>query len=115
VGAISSGSCTIQSSSMSFSTDELMTMINKYGLNVAATYAPFGAKHIEASKTRPEVLKALQELRALQHTGVPMDEKTLAWGYEQGIPLQVRGFFLSSVVVSKCPPVPELLRYIGNW
>jgi hypothetical protein len=75
---------------MSFPTDELLAMINTCGLNIANVYAPFGAGHIEISKSRPEVLEALRSLRALLHTGVPMNESSLSWGYEHGIVLQVR-------------------------
>jgi hypothetical protein len=64
-------------------------MINEHGVNVLNIFAPHGAMHIEEAKRRPEVLRALQSLRAFLFTGVSMNPQILKWGYEHDIPLQV--------------------------
>ncbi|KZT05761.1 putative amp-CoA ligase [Laetiporus sulphureus 93-53] len=83
------GDIIVQPSSPTFSTDELLAMVKKCGLNRIATYAPFLVQHIRRAKQDMDVLETLKGLRQILHTGVALNREEEKWAYEQRLPMTV--------------------------
>ena len=59
IGALQHGSCTIQPSVISFSSNELVQMIAKYSLNRLNQFATFLSTHLRNSQSDPKLLGLL--------------------------------------------------------
>ncbi|KAF9461626.1 acetyl-CoA synthetase-like protein [Collybia nuda] len=79
------GLCTVQTSSMGMSTDELVVMIKQFGVNRLVLYAPFLARHIRSARDNPEIIGLLQTCRQIIHTGVTLGADEENWAYDNGL------------------------------
>ncbi|KXN89924.1 hypothetical protein AN958_04928 [Leucoagaricus sp. SymC.cos] len=88
LGSLQHGSCTIQPTAMSFSSEELMDMINHCGLNRLNQFAAFLANHLRRSRTDKELLSELVGLDEVLYSGLPLPRDEEEWAYKSGIKLR---------------------------
>lgn len=74
---------------MEFSTEELLEMIEQCGLNRIAVYATFLSTHIRNAQKDEKVLKAMQALRQILHTGVSLNREEEDWAFAHDLSLTV--------------------------
>lgn len=82
--------CTVQTSSMGMSTEELVALIKTCGVNRVVLYAPFLSSHIRNAKDDPELLDLLRNCKQIMHTGVTLNVDDEDWAYKNGLPISVR-------------------------
>lgn len=82
------GSCTIQPTSIAFSSEELLDMIARCGLNRLKQFATFLGHHLRNSKTDPKLLQALVRLDEVLYSGLALGSEEEAWAFQNGINLQ---------------------------
>ena len=85
MGFLQHGSCTVQPTALPFSSDELLDMVNRCGLNRLNQFASFLGTHLRNSRTNPALLAALKGLDELLYTGLPLAVEEEAWAYKNGI------------------------------
>ena len=85
------GSCTIQPTSLAFSSEELLDMVTRCGLNRLNQFASFLGHHLRNSKTNPRLLQALIQLDEIQSAGLALGREEEAWDLQNGINLRVGG------------------------
>jgi hypothetical protein len=74
---------------MDFSTEELLEMISQCDLNRVVLYATFLSKHIRNAQKHGKVLKAMQGLRQILHTGVTLNREDEEWAFAHNLALTV--------------------------
>ena len=74
---------------MAFSSEELLDMIARCGLNRLNQIATFLGHHLRNSKTSPELLKALVQLDEVFYTGAELGCEEQAWAVKNGVKLRV--------------------------
>ena len=89
IGSLYHGSCTIQPTSIAFSPEELLDMIARCGLNRLKQFATFLGHNLRASKADPKLLQALIQLDEAQYSGLALGREEGAWGFQNGINVQV--------------------------
>ena len=89
IGFLSHGSCTIQPTLLGFSSEELLDMITRCGLNRLNQLAPFLSRHLRNSKTNPRLLQALVQLNEIASSGLALGREEEAWAFQNGINLRV--------------------------
>ena len=85
------GSCTIQPTSLTFSSEELLDMITRCGLNRLNQFATFLGQHLRNSQTNPRLLQALIQLDEIATSGLALGREEEAWALQNGINLRVWG------------------------
>ena len=85
------GSCTIQPTSLAFSSEELLDMVTRCGLNRLNQFASFLGHHLRNSKTNPRLLQALIQLDEIQSAGLALGREEEAWALQNGVNLRVGG------------------------
>lgn len=85
MGFLQHGACTIQPTALPFSSDELLDMVNRCGLNRLNQFASFLGTHLRNSRTNPALLAGLKQLDELLYTGLPLAVEEEAWAREHGI------------------------------
>lgn len=88
-GSLYHGSCTIQPTSLAFTSEELLDMITRCGLNRLKQFATFLGHHLRASKTNPRLLQALVQLDRVGYGGIALGREEEAWALQNGINLLV--------------------------
>ena len=91
IGFLYHGSCTIQPTSLAFSSEELLDMITRCGLNRINQFATFLGHHLRNSKTNPRLLQALIQLDEIHSTGLALGREEEAWAVQNDINIQVGG------------------------
>jgi len=89
IGSLYHGSCTIQPTSIAFSSEELLDMIARCGLNRLKQFATFLGHHLRNSKTDPKLLQALAQLDEVLYSGLALGREEEAWAFQNGVNLQV--------------------------
>ena len=89
IGSLYYGSCTIQPTSIAFSSEELLDMIARCGLNRLKQFATFLGHHLRKSKTDPKLLQALVQLDEAEYGGLALGREEEAWAFENGIKVRV--------------------------
>ena len=89
MGFLSHGSCIIQPTLLGFSSEELLDMIARCGLNRLNQLAPFLGRHLRNSKTNPRLLQALVQLNEIASSGLALGREEEAWAFRNGINLRV--------------------------
>jgi len=89
IGTLCHGSCTIQPTSIAFSSDELLDMVTRCGLNRLKQFATFLGHHLRNSKTNPKLLQALVQLDEVIYSGLALGREEEAWAFQNGVNLQV--------------------------
>ncbi|KAJ7070925.1 hypothetical protein C8F01DRAFT_1206578 [Mycena amicta] len=88
IGSVQHGSCVIQPSTISFSAQELVAMIQRCGLNRLNQFAAFLANHIRAARQDPKLLSLLCGLDEVLTSGMPLPLEEEDWAYNNGIKLR---------------------------
>ena len=89
IGSLCHGSCTIQPTSIAFSSEELLDMIARCGLNRLKQFATFLGNHLRESKTDPKLLQALVQLDEVLYGGLALGQEEEVWAFQNGVNLQV--------------------------
>lgn len=89
IGSLFHGSCTIQPTSIAFSSEELLDMIARCGLNRLKQFATFLGHHLRSSKANPKLLQALVQLDEALYSGLALGDEEEAWALQNGIKLRV--------------------------
>ncbi|GLB36255.1 putative amp- ligase [Lyophyllum shimeji] len=88
IGSLQHGSCVIQPTTIGFSSEELMHMIDVGGLNKLNQFAAFLANHLRKSRSDPKLLSMLSGLDEVLYSGLPLPRDEEEWAYANGIPLR---------------------------
>ncbi|KAF5356039.1 hypothetical protein D9756_003859 [Leucocoprinus leucothites] len=88
LGSLQHGTCTIQPTVISFSSEELMDMIHHCGLNRLNQFAAFLASHLRKSRTDKDLLSELAGLDEVLYSGLPLPRDEEEWAYKNGIKLR---------------------------
>ncbi|KAJ3570247.1 hypothetical protein NP233_g4524 [Leucocoprinus birnbaumii] len=88
LGSLQHGSCTIQPTTISFSSEELIDMIHRCGLNRLNQFAAFLANHLRRSRTDKDLLSELIGLDEVLYSGLPLPRDEEEWAYKNGIKLR---------------------------
>src|SRR5882757_9384400 len=83
------GMCIIQPTSIAFSSEELLDMIARCGLNRLGQFGTFLSHHLRNSRTNPQLLQALVQLYEAHYSGTPLGSEEEAWALQNGINLRV--------------------------
>ncbi|KAI0721294.1 acetyl-CoA synthetase-like protein [Cerioporus squamosus] len=85
MGFLQHGACTVQPTALPFTSDELLDMVNRCGLNRLNQFASFLGTHLRNSRTNFALLAALKHLDELLYTGLPLAVEEEAWARQHGI------------------------------
>ncbi|KAJ3823060.1 hypothetical protein F5880DRAFT_1482940 [Lentinula raphanica] len=88
IGSIQHGSCVIQPTTISFSSEELMDMIHSCGLNRLNQFAAFLAMQLQASRIHPKLLAMLASLDEVLYSGMPLSQPEQEWALQNNIRLR---------------------------
>ncbi|KAJ7783906.1 hypothetical protein DFH07DRAFT_997347 [Mycena maculata] len=88
IGSLQHGSCVIQPSQISFSSEELVAMVHRCGLNRLNQFAAFLANHLRASRLDAKLLSILTSLDEVLYSGMPLAREEEEWAYRNGIKLR---------------------------
>ncbi|TFK76995.1 acetyl-CoA synthetase-like protein [Pluteus cervinus] len=88
IGSLQHGSCVIQPTKIAFSSDELIDMIQRCGLNRLNQFAAFLAGHLRQSRKDAKLLSILCNLDEVLYSGLPLPRDEEEWAYSQGIRLK---------------------------
>ena len=98
IGTLYHGSCTVQPTSIAFSSEELLDMIARCGLNRLKQFATFLGHHLRSSKNDPKLLQALVQLDEAQYCGLALGHEEETWAFENGVNLQVNRVFCRHIL-----------------
>lgn len=90
VFSLQHGTCVIQPTQISFSSEELVAMVHRCGLNRLNQFAAFLANHLRASRLDPKLLSLLSSLDEVLYSGMPLAREEEEWAYRNRIKLRVR-------------------------
>ena len=113
IGSLYHGSCTIQPTTIAFSSEELLDMITRCGLNRLKQFATFLGHQLRNSKTNPKLLQALVQLDEVLYSGLALGREEEAWARENDINLQVNRVStipLQLQLTTRFPLILELYR-----
>ncbi|KAF9460787.1 hypothetical protein BDZ94DRAFT_1265122 [Collybia nuda] len=88
IGSLQHGGCVIQPTAISFSSEELIDMVLRCGLNRLNQFAPFLAVHLRKSRSDVKLLSVLSELDEVLYSGLPLPHDEELWAYKNGILLK---------------------------
>ncbi|KAI0331939.1 acetyl-CoA synthetase-like protein [Cubamyces sp. BRFM 1775] len=88
MGYLQHGVCTIQPTTVAFSSNELIDMVHRCRLNRLNQFATFLAMHLRNSRTNPALLAVLKQLDELLYSGLPLAPEEEAWAYSHGLLLK---------------------------
>lgn len=86
-GMIQHGSCTVQFTKQTFSSDELVDMIQRCGLSRINQFPTYLTHHLRNSRHSPKLLSHLQGLDEILISGLMMSPEDEEWVYRNGIKL----------------------------
>jgi len=117
IGSLSHGSCTIQPTTIAFSSEELLDMITRCGLNRLKQFATFLGHHLRNSKTNPKLLQALVQLDEVLYSGLALGREEEEWAFQNGVNLQVNRVSAVTVLLlltKRSPLIPTLYRMFSE-
>ncbi|KAL0072078.1 hypothetical protein AAF712_001001 [Marasmius tenuissimus] len=88
MGSLQHASCVIQPTTISFSSEELMNMICRCGLNRLNQFAAFLAMQLRSSRNNPELLSMLANLDEVLYSGMPLPREEQEWALRNNIRLR---------------------------
>ncbi|KAJ3800479.1 acetyl-CoA synthetase-like protein [Lentinula aff. detonsa] len=88
IGSMQHGSCVIQPTTISFSSEELMDMIQTCGLNRLNQFAAFLATQLQTSRNHPKLLSMLVNLDEVIYSGMPLPRPEQEWALQNNIKLR---------------------------
>ena len=86
-GMIQHGSCTVQFTKQTFSSEELVDMVQRCGLSRINQFPTFLSQHLRNSRHDPRLLAVLQGLDQIFISGLMMSPEDEDWVYRNGIKL----------------------------
>ncbi|KAH9898072.1 acetyl-CoA synthetase-like protein [Cubamyces lactineus] len=86
-GSIQHGSCTVQFTKPTYSSDELMDMVRRCGLSRMSQFPTYLMQHLRNSRHNPKLLACLQSLDEIFVSGLMMSPEDEEWVYRNGIKL----------------------------
>jgi hypothetical protein len=89
LGSLQHGACTIQPTKIAFTSDELVDMIHRCGLNRLNQFATFLGAHLRNSRNDSKLLALLGNLDEVIYSGLPLAREEEDWAYRNGIKLRV--------------------------
>lgn len=89
IGSLAYGSCTIQPTTIAFSSSELKDMVSRCGLNRLNQFATFLASHLRNSRKDPELLSMMVGLEEVLYSGLALSKPEELWAIQAGVPLKV--------------------------
>lgn len=87
---IAYGACTVQPTSITFSSEELVDMIERCGLSTLIQFPPFLAVHLQNARQDPKLLSLLRGLNEISYGGLPLSLEDEDWAEQNGIKLRAR-------------------------
>ncbi|KAJ6519934.1 hypothetical protein C8R45DRAFT_809224 [Mycena sanguinolenta] len=88
IGSLQHGSCVIEPTKIAFSSEELVAMVTRCGLNRLNQFAAFLCNHLRASRQDPKFLSLLTSLDEVVYSGMPLAREEEDWAYRNGIKLR---------------------------
>ncbi|KAF8900464.1 hypothetical protein CPB84DRAFT_1778992 [Gymnopilus junonius] len=88
VGTLQYGSCVIQPTSIGFSSEELIDMIRRCGLNRLNQFAAFLMKHFKNARQDSKLLSIMKNLDDIVYSGMPLPYEDEQWALKSGLPLR---------------------------
>ncbi|KAI0652198.1 acetyl-CoA synthetase-like protein [Trametes meyenii] len=86
-GMIQHGSCTVQFTKQTFSSNELVDMVQRCGLSRINQFPTYLTHHLRNSRHSPKLLALLQGLDEILISGLMMSPEDEEWVYRNGIKL----------------------------
>ncbi|KAI3602834.1 amp-ligase [Moniliophthora roreri] len=88
MGSLQHGSCVVQPTTIPFSSEELIDMIHRCGLNRLNQFAAFLASQLRASCSNPKLLSMLSNLDEVLYSGMPLPREEQEWALRNNINLK---------------------------
>ena len=95
IGSLQHGSCTIQPTKIAFSSEELVDMITRCGLNRLHQFATFLSTHLRHARHNPKLLAYLQSLDTILYSGLPLPQEDEDFAYQNKLKLVVSPLYLT--------------------
>lgn len=89
VGALQYGSCVVQPTALSFSSEELIDMVVRCQLNRLNQFPTFLANHFRQARQDPKLLAMLRNLDDVLYSGLALPHEEEQFAYSNGIKLRV--------------------------
>ena len=89
IGTLQHGSCVIQPTRIGFSSEELIDMIGRCGLNRLNQFTPFLSVHFRNARQDSKLLSMLLSLDEILYSGLPLSQEDEQWALKIGINLRV--------------------------
>lgn len=89
IGSLQHGTCTVVATKHGFSSEELVDMIHRCGLNRLNQFATFLSMHLRGSRQNPKLLQYLQSLDEILYSGLPLEREDEEWAYKKGLKIKV--------------------------
>jgi hypothetical protein len=80
----------VQPTNLAFSSDELVDIIHRCGLNRLTQFPTFLINHLRNARLNPKLLAMLQNLDEILYSGLSLPREEEEWAYRNGINLKVR-------------------------
>ncbi|KAF4611892.1 hypothetical protein D9613_003756 [Agrocybe pediades] len=96
IGTLQHGSCVIQPTSVPFSSEELIDMVVRCGLNRLNQFAAFLMKHFRNAREDPKLLSIMQNLDDILYSGMALPHDDEQWALKNG--LRLRNLFGSTEI-----------------
>ncbi|TRM65683.1 hypothetical protein BD626DRAFT_485538 [Schizophyllum amplum] len=87
IGSLQHGSCTIQPRVIGFSSEELLDMISRCGLNRLNQFAGFLAGHLRHAQADPKFHAVLRGFDEILYSGMPLPRAEEQFALQSGLPL----------------------------
>ncbi|PFH50373.1 hypothetical protein AMATHDRAFT_145280 [Amanita thiersii Skay4041] len=88
IGSLQYGACVVQPTTLSFSSDELASMIQHCGLNRLNQFATFLTNHFRYARSDPKLLGMLQGLDDVLYSGLPLSQEEENWARRNEVKLR---------------------------
>ncbi|KAH9836184.1 acetyl-CoA synthetase-like protein [Rhodofomes roseus] len=87
VGSLQNGACTVQPTTVDFSSEELLDMIVRCRLNRLTQFPAFLGIHMRNSRQNPKLLAQLHALDEIFYSGQAMPQEDEEWAYKNDMKL----------------------------
>ncbi|KIK71118.1 hypothetical protein GYMLUDRAFT_52257 [Collybiopsis luxurians FD-317 M1] len=88
LGSLQHGACTIQPTTISFSSEELVRMVEMCGLNRLNQFAAFLAMQLRSARKNPSLLSLLANLDEVLYSGMPLPREEQEFALQNNIKLR---------------------------
>jgi hypothetical protein len=92
IGSLQHGSCVIQPTVLNFSSEELVDMILRCGLNRLNQFPAFLMNHFRSARENPKLLSMLKNLDDVLYSGMPLPMEDERWALKNGLRLRVSSY-----------------------